>query len=375
VIQPSSFCNIDCRYCYVPGRDNRAVIKPETLEKILLRVFTDEQVANDFRLVWHNGEPLALGIEFYRSANSIISRVNRAGKKFRQCIQTNGTMLNQEWIELFREYDIAASVSIDGPQEIHDLNRVTRSGRGTHQATMQGIKLLRENHVPLVGLCVVTNDSLAHGRAIMQFFIEEGFVSLGLIIEEPWGGNPQTSFSCQSSAEVVEEQFRVFVSDVVETWHPHRSQIEIREFQDILQAMRKFKLDQNAFAQQEDATPLTVLSFNRDGGITTFSPQMIAGTDDCQDRFIVANIHDLLDLKNIADVPKHQQIANEVAIGIECCRNSCGYFNLCGGGAPASKFYEHGNFACSETRECRFSKQLIVDVLLDTVPSLGRKGC
>lgn len=133
----------------------------------------------------------------------------------------------------------------------------------------------------------------------------------------------------------------------------------------IFTAFRKVKLDNSAFAQQEDATSCTVLSFNQEGGITTFSPQMIAGTVDCPNRFIVANIRDLASLDDLDCSPIHQQLKTEIEAGIRKCRAECGYFNLCGGGAPASKFYEHGTFDCTETRECRFSKQLLADVLLE----------
>jgi sulfatase maturation enzyme AslB (radical SAM superfamily) len=72
VIQPSSFCNIDCNYCYVPDRSNRSVISPDILEDILAKVFCSRRVADGFRLLWHNGEPLSRGIPFYENALAII---------------------------------------------------------------------------------------------------------------------------------------------------------------------------------------------------------------------------------------------------------------------------------------------------------------
>jgi uncharacterized protein len=377
VVQPTSFCNIDCRYCYVPGRSNRAVVGADVLERILVRIFADAQVAEGFRLVWHNGEPLTLGIDFYRDANAIVRRVNTSNKSFLQCIQTNGTLINTRWVDLFQEFDIAASVSIDGPRKIHDLNRRNRSGRGTHDATMRGVRVLRESGMPLVGLCVVTRASLCCGREIMQFFVDEGFTSLGFIIEEPWGGNPETSFTHPpeySQSPPLEDQFRRFIAEVFDVWYPYRQRIEIREFHDIFTAFRNLKVDPNSYVQQEDSTPCTVLSFDRNGGVTTFSPQMVAGTTECPNRFIVANIFDIDDLGDLSNAKSHKRLAAEITKGIDRCRTECGYFNLCGGGAPASKFYEHGHFDCTETRECRFSKQLIVDTLLEKISGGNRLG-
>jgi uncharacterized protein len=375
VIQPSSFCNINCRYCYVPDRTNRNVIAPAILEDILTKVFASDRVANGFRLVWHNGEPLSLGIDFYQQAIDVIKRVNVRGKAFHQCIQTNGTLINQQWADFFKANDICPTVSIDGPQHIHDANRITRSGAGSFDATLRGIHILRDNGIPLVGLSVVTATSLDSGADIVRFFLSEGFSSLGLIIEEPWGGNPATSFSelaVRASVSQLEERFRRFVSDFFDAWFPHQSELVVREFSDLFMILKKLKGDRDAYPQQEDASPCAVLSFNRHGGITTVSPQMIAGTVENPDRFLSANVRDLDSLAEVEASLVHQHLTQQIGTGIRKCQTECGYFHLCGGGSPASKFYEQGTFACTQTRDCRFSKQLLSEVVLDKLTHLTK---
>jgi uncharacterized protein len=366
VIQPSSFCNIDCHYCYVRERLNKTVISKALVEEILQKVFRSERLADGFRLVWHNGEPLTLGIEFYRSIQKIIEKSNIRKKPFVHCIQTNATLIDDKWIDLFNQLSICPSVSIDGPQHVHDLNRVTRSGRGTFHVTMNGIKLLRRRGIKLGGLCVVSSLSMPFGRDIANFFINEGFSSLGLVIEGPWGANQKSSLpdiDGISTSGIVTQ----FIEDFYEAWYPHRKNLDVREFTNVFTAMKLIKHTNTACVQQEDATSCTVVSFDREGNISTFSPQMVMGVPGDTKRFVVANINEIHSLDELPSIPANLKLESEINAGIELCRNECGYFAFCGGGSPGTKFYEHGTFVASETQECRYSKKLMTEVLLENV--------
>jgi uncharacterized protein len=258
-------------------------------------------------------------------------------------------------------------VSIDGPRHLHDINRKTRAGEGTFEAVMRGVRHLRDNGIPLVGLCVVSADLLDHGTELIEFFVREGFSSLGLIIEEPWGGNPSTSFtqlSVRGSERDLEERYKRFISDLFDAWLPHKDKLAVREFGEMFSAFRRVKLNKYSHVQTEDSSPCRVLSFSRAGDVTTFSPQMVAGTIADPKRFAVANIRDIQSLAEIEFLASHRRLAAAVAQGKQRCERECGYFSICGGGAPASKFYEHGTFDCTETRECRYAKQLLADLLL-----------
>lgn len=375
VIQPSSFCNLNCKYCYVPNKQNKRFMSVDVLESILTHVFTSDQVAGGFRLVWHSGEPLALGIDFYIRAIEIIEQVNKKAKKYFNCIQTNGTLLNSQWVDFIKNNDISVSVSIDGPQEIHDSMRKTRTGKGSFNLTMKGVKILRENDVRLVGLCVISAASLGNGKEIAEFFVNEGFSSLGFIFEEPWGGNPTTSITEQMNVVGIgksKQLFANFFSDVFDVWIKHKEQLEIREFRDLISAFHKIKMDNNAIICQEDVVPGKVLSFDVDGNFTTFSPQMIVGTNAQPEIFKIANIRDLGDLSELHTLPLHKNISKSVDDGMKMCRNECAYFSICGGGVPASKFYENGTFKSTETNECKFMKQLLSDTLIEKISNIPR---
>jgi uncharacterized protein len=369
VIQPSSFCNIDCRYCYVPERSNRAVIQDTVLEDILTKVFQSRRVPDGFTLVWHNGEPLALGRNFFQRALSIIRRVN-PGKSFKHAIQTNATLIDDRWADFLAESNICPSVSIDGPRYVHDVNRVTRRGTGTLDDTLRGIQCLRRRGIPLVALAVVSLTSLPFGKEIFNFLFELGFESIGLIVEEPWGANSNSSLDTHNR-QAIDEAFEQFIEDFFHAWFPNRHQVTVREFSEVGQSLISLKHKRQAVSRFQDSSPGTVLSFDRLGNITTFSPQMIAGTQDESSKFIVANISDVPDLEHIGVAQKHIELFEAIERGIDMCRHECGYFDLCGGGSPASKFYEHGRFDCTETRDCRFTKQKVTQLLLNQMRQLN----
>src|SRR6476660_4613418 len=118
VIQASPFCNIDCRYCYLPSRESRKVIEKATLSKIYERLFASEHLGEKFQNLWHAGEPLTVPLAFYENALAIQERFNRGRVQVEQVFQTNGTLITQKWCDFFRQHQVRVGVSIDGPQPL-----------------------------------------------------------------------------------------------------------------------------------------------------------------------------------------------------------------------------------------------------------------
>jgi uncharacterized protein len=97
VIQPTPFCNIDCRYCYLPNRNSKAVVAPETLTNLFSQVFASGWVDGALSVVWHAGEPMVLPIAFYRNAFRTIDRLKPEGLPIMHSFQTNGTLIDDRW--------------------------------------------------------------------------------------------------------------------------------------------------------------------------------------------------------------------------------------------------------------------------------------
>src|SRR4051812_31053470 len=144
IIQPTPFCNINCRYCYLPGRTLNKRISPRTLERISQRLFESPFVRDELTIVWHAGEPLVLPVDFYREAHDILQRWNVSGVRITFHFQTNATLIDAEWCRFFLRPNVRVGVSLDGPRELHDLHRVDRRGKGTFDRTFRGLRMLHE---------------------------------------------------------------------------------------------------------------------------------------------------------------------------------------------------------------------------------------
>ncbi len=103
VIQPTPFCNIACRYCYLPDRNSKAVISKETLVNLASQVFASGWVGDCLSVVWHAGEPMVLPIDFYRDAFLTIDQLKPTGLAITHAFQTNGTLIDAAWCEFFTE--------------------------------------------------------------------------------------------------------------------------------------------------------------------------------------------------------------------------------------------------------------------------------
>jgi radical SAM protein with 4Fe4S-binding SPASM domain len=129
VVQPTPFCNIDCRYCYLPDRNSKAVVARQTLHNLFSQVFASGWVGDNLSVVWHAGEPMVLPIDFYRDAFRMIDRLKPAGVEVAHSFQTNGTLIDEAWCAFFAEERIGVGVSIDGPKQFHDRYRLSEFWR------------------------------------------------------------------------------------------------------------------------------------------------------------------------------------------------------------------------------------------------------
>ena len=161
VLQPTPFCNINCSYCYLLYRSSKAVVSSETLVNLFSQIFASGWVRDCLSVVWHAGEPPVLPVEFYRHAFRTIDRLKPADLAVSHAFQTNGTLINHEWCAFFAEEQVNVGVSVDGPRQFHDLNRLTRAGRGTFDRTVAGIRLLRRTGVPFHVISVLSSASMA----------------------------------------------------------------------------------------------------------------------------------------------------------------------------------------------------------------------
>lgn len=363
LIQPTNFCNIACRYCYLTNLNDKRILPQDTLREIARKVLSSSLLGDSLMVNWHLGEPMVVPRQFYISALRVFDELNVQEKRIFHTMQTNGTLIDDDWAKFFKQTDFGVGISIDGPAFLHDRVRVDRRGRGTHARVMQGVRCMQRHQVPFAGLCVLTLDTLKYPDEVFEFFREEGFSSIAFNVEEVESANSSTSLD--GSDETV-ATYKAFMSRIFALWESTGRTIRIREFDDLIGSLA-MKARDPLFYRNSDSGPLRILSFKHNGDITALSPELAGGTKDDHSAFVIGNIHHLPSLDDLRYSKRLANFAGEVEIGIHMCASECEYFDLCGGGSSANKYYENGSFASTKTVHCTLHRKALADVVIDAL--------
>ena len=372
VIQPTPFCNIDCRYCYLPNRNAKAVVAPATLANLFTQVFASGWLEDSLSVVWHAGEPMVVPIGFYRDAFQLIDRAKPRELTVTHAFQTNGTLIDDAWCEFFAEAHVNLGVSIDGPKLFHDRNRRTRSGHGTFDKTIAGIRRLRRHNVTFHVISVLSAVSMAAPREMFDFYVEEGIERVCFNVEESEGDHVSQSFADSD----VEGAYYRFLGEFWRLSSAMPGKIKfIREVEHALQQVIRPK---DAPFSNQLVEPFAITSMDWAGNISTFSPELLGLKNAQYGDFLLGNInHDAL-----VEMPHRGNLARmlkDIQAGVAMCRERCEYFSVCGGGEPVNKLAENGSFVSTETTYCRVTKMRATDLVLDALERVqqspsGRTG-
>ena len=225
-------CNLACKYCYYLEKNKlyptaqRHLMSDEMLEQFT-REYIEVQTMNQVLFTWHGGEPLLRSIDFYRKALSLQQKY-AGGRRIDNVIQTNGTLLTDEWCEFFAQNHWLVGISIDGPQPDHDHYRLTAAGKPSWKKVMQGIKLLKKHGVEWNAMAVVNAYNANHPLEFYRFFKENGcqFLQFTPIVERLTrheDGRTLASLADKdeislSEASVVPEQWGYFLCAIFDEW-------------------------------------------------------------------------------------------------------------------------------------------------------------
>ena len=362
VLQPTPFCNIDCRYCYLPERSNKATMHLGTIVAAFDRIFSSGWCSSHLTVIWHAGEPLVLPVSYYRSAFEAIALMCPPGIELRHSIQTNGMLLTSEWCDFIKQWQVGIGVSVDGPRQLHDANRVTRSGKGTFDRTIEGIRLLRREQVPFHVISVLSEKSMHAPEELLDFYVSEGIDDVCFNVEESEG----THVSSLLTSADPSASFRHFLDRF---WTLSRQSSQIHFIREIDGMISRIFRPEGTSVDNSQVEPFGMINIDCHGNVSSFSPELLGYKNAAYHDFIVGNV--LNDsLADMLQSPAMRAMARDISAGVDLCRQQCEYFSVCGGGAPVNKLTENGSFATSRTQFCRLIQIVPTDLILHALDRL-----
>lgn len=228
-------CNLACKYCYYLEKNNlyqnshRHLMSDDMLEQFT-REYIEAQTMPQVLFTWHGGEPLMRSIDFYKKALALQKKYAH-GKQIDNVIQTNGTLLTDEWCEFFAQNHWLVGISIDGPQEYHDHYRVTPDEKPSWEKVMQGISLLKKHRVEWNAMAVVNAYNAEHPLEFYHFFRDNGcqYLQFTPIVErltEHEDGRTLASLADDreiplADASVTPQQWGNFLCTIFDNWVRH----------------------------------------------------------------------------------------------------------------------------------------------------------
>jgi len=215
-----SICNLDCHYCYYLKKEHLYPkgelfrMPDDILEEYIvqhIKAFPEEVI----RFSWHGGEPTVLGLDYFRKIVALQHKHQPSGQRIMNGMQTNGTLLDEDWCRFLADEGFAVGLSLDGPQEKHDRYRRTKDQKSTFEDTMRGYKLLQQYGVNCDILCVVTAHNVNHPTEVYRFFkeIKAPYVSFLPMVER----QPEAE-SGVSSNTMSAEAWGDFLCTIFDEW-------------------------------------------------------------------------------------------------------------------------------------------------------------
>ncbi|MHA2393217.1 MAG: anaerobic sulfatase maturase, partial [Promethearchaeota archaeon] len=203
-----ALCNLDCYYCYYLKRESlypkseRFQMQKEILEDYIIQ-HIEASPGPEITFSWHGGEPTLLGLSYYRKIVELQHKHQPPNKSIFNGIQTNGTLLVDDWCKFFAKESFAVGLSLDGPHEMHNRYRVTKDKKHTHDQTMRGYKLLQKHRVYTDILCVVNAYNVQFPLQVYRFFkkINAKYITfLPLVESQPFTHNGVSRLSVSPEA-------------------------------------------------------------------------------------------------------------------------------------------------------------------------------
>ncbi|MDF1560648.1 MAG: anaerobic sulfatase maturase [Bacteroidales bacterium] len=322
-------CNLHCSYCYylekqgisrsVPG----GFMSDEMLERYI-RQHIEASTEPDIFFSWHGGEPTLAGLNFFRKAMTIQEAYMPEGSTVRNGIQTNGTLITDEWGRFFSRENFYVGLSIDGQEGYHNLNRTRADGSGTFEEALRGLEILKQYNVPYEFLCVVSNDNVHAPLEIYRFFRELGaqYITFLPLVEEDGRGSGRAT-----PQSVRPMDFGRFLVTIFDEWiEKDIGRIKVQNFEEALRTA--FRQEHTLCIFRVECGGVPVVEMNGDF-------YMCDHYVDAEHR--IGNIADL-SLAEMLDHPLQKEFGEHKFRSLPYYCRECEVLDMCNGECPKNRF-------------------------------------
>ncbi|WP_140558158.1 anaerobic sulfatase maturase [Bifidobacterium sp. UTCIF-39] len=370
-------CNLDCQYCFFLSKELLYNAQRQQMSEATLERYVAEYLAaspdGEVTMLWQGGEPTLRGLPFYRRLIELCEQYRRPNQHVVHAMQTNGTLIDEEWAEFLHKHDVLVGVSIDGPAECHDAYRLNRAGRGTHSMVIRGWRRLQDAGVRCNILCTVHHANERHPLEVYRYFRDElgaDYLQFIPIVERvdpeqlnrvEHGGwratgtrrntnNSGQGGSCHqvgllyrqhgdavTSRSVKPEAYGDFLNTIFDEWITHDvGRVFVQDFDAALGAL--FGQYSVCVHAPECGTNMA-LEFNGD---------VYACDHWVEPDWLVGNINDS-DFASLAGTPLMQQFSlkKHAQLPDRCC--TCPFLRMCNGGCPKDRFVSPDAMAGNDT--------------------------
>jgi uncharacterized protein len=224
-------CNLGCSYCFFLDKEALYPDEPlrmadETLEAYLAQLVAGHRGRGEVPVAWQGGEPTLMGLDFFRRAATVQERLRQPGLSFQNTIQTNGTLLDDEWCSFLAEHRYLVGLSLDGPAQVHDSFRVDKGGHPTFDRVMRGLRLLQKHGVDVNVLTTVNAVNGRYPLPVYRFLRDDAgadWIQFIPVVEQigPGGAPLHRADEEVSERSVGPQQFGAFLIEVFDEWVRH----------------------------------------------------------------------------------------------------------------------------------------------------------
>jgi len=222
-----AICNLDCAYCFFLDKevfypDSKFRMSDDVLEQYIRQLIESHQT-EQVTIAWQGGEPTLMGLDFYGRMMKLVEQYRRPGMTFEHTMQTNGTLLDDDWCAFYKEHNFLIGISIDGPSQLHDIYRVDKGGAPTLDRVMRGLRLLQKHGVEYNVLTTVNRVNADYPLEVYRFLRDEvktdwmQFIPVVERINED-GLTLFQAGTDVSDRSVLPEQFGRFLSVIYDEW-------------------------------------------------------------------------------------------------------------------------------------------------------------